>query len=278
MIKLREDILPEQDVMDKLKAWQNEIDRLGTFQEKIIKAKISFENKNRKGNPTFNKVKTKLIELCSGAERCVYCEDSKADEVEHICPKALYPEKCFEWENYVYACGTCNGPKNNQFAVFRDDNGALELLNVKVGEELIEPINGKPVLINPRFEDPMDYCILDISSTFKFVIIAQKGTDEYLKADYTFNKILRLNEQREYLRIARKTAFENYKSRLYVYTDKKLKGANFQVLEGLIENLQQECHPTVWKEMQRWHKRKILSKIDSELDNLFLASPEALDW
>ena len=28
--------------------------------------------------------------MCSGAERCHYCEDSKADEVEHLLPKDAY--------------------------------------------------------------------------------------------------------------------------------------------------------------------------------------------
>ena len=48
----------------------------------------------------------------------MYCEDSVGDEVEHHRPKNLYPDHTFLWDNYLYACGPCNGPKNNRFAVF----------------------------------------------------------------------------------------------------------------------------------------------------------------
>lgn len=37
-------------------------------------------------------------------------------------PKNMYPEKVFVWSNYLFSCGLCNGPKNNQFAVF-DNTG-----------------------------------------------------------------------------------------------------------------------------------------------------------
>jgi hypothetical protein len=35
------------------------------------------------------------------------------DEAEHINPKDLYLERVFDWANYLYACGPCNGPKSN---------------------------------------------------------------------------------------------------------------------------------------------------------------------
>ena len=34
--------------------------------------------------------------MCAGAKRCMYCEDSAADEVEHHLPKNLYPEFVFD--------------------------------------------------------------------------------------------------------------------------------------------------------------------------------------
>ena len=72
-------------------------------------------------NPTFRKVRESLTRMCSGAQRCVYCEDSVGDEVEHIEPKDLYPCLVFLWTNYVYACGRCNGGKSNKFAVVSGD-------------------------------------------------------------------------------------------------------------------------------------------------------------
>jgi len=215
--------------------------------------------------------------MCSGARRCVYCEDSVADEVEHIHPKDLYPNFCFHWDNYVYACGSCNGPKNNKFAIFKKDDGSFHIVNPPRRTKATEPAEGNDALINPRVEDPLDFCMLDLASTFKFVIIAKAGTNDALKADYTFNEVLRLNE-REFLRKARETAYTNYKSRLGYYTTQKLGGDTLDKLDDLIENLQQEAHPTVWKEMQRYHSKGILKSIDKDLDDLFIKSPEAIKW
>ncbi len=118
MIKLPTQISPSKKALEGLRKYQSEIDKLPTFEEKSRKAKVVFPKRNKNGNKVFDEIKIKLTEMCSGARRCIYCEDSVGDEVEHIHPKNLYPEMCFCWENYVYACGKCNGPKGDQFAVF----------------------------------------------------------------------------------------------------------------------------------------------------------------
>ena len=274
MIKLSDDIFPAQDVLDKLKEYQDEIDALPSFVERSQKAKKSFPAKNNKKNKYFNAVKEKLLEMCSGAERCVYCEDSKADEVEHIRPKDFFPESCFVWENYVYACGNCNGPKNNKFAIFRNDTEEFYDVRLNLGAE---PPKGKDAIINPRNESAMDYCILDLRDTFKFVIIKSPGTKEHKKADYTFNEILRLNE-REFLRKARRLAYGNYKARLNYYTKQKTAGASQNQLDRMIEEIKGESNPTVWKEMQRYFERGFLPPFDQDLHKLFEECPEALDW
>jgi hypothetical protein len=237
-----------------------------------------FPLRNKKGNPTFDKVKEKLSALCSGAERCAYCEDSKGDEVEHIYPKDLYPSRCFEWDNYLYACGPCNGPKNNQFAIFRDADGVFQAVQPPKGQLAVEPPSGEAVLLNPRVEDPLNYCMLDLATTFKFVIIAPRGTKEYDRANYTFNTVLKLNDQREYLRKARKSAYGNYRARLLEYNHQKGQGATPEQLAVLQKGIRGEAHPTVWKEMQRYHSMGLLIHVDAALDALFVASPEALTW
>lgn len=277
MILYSKDIKPSKEILDRLKLYQDEIDNLATFELRSERAKIDFPKRNRIGNKVFDEIKIKLTEMCSGARRCVYCEDSVADEVEHIQPKDLYPNFCFHWDNYVYACGNCNGPKNNKFAIFRKDSGKFEELNPPKGTKASKPPLGDNALINPRIEDPMDFCMLDLASTFKFVIIKIAGTKDAQKADYTFNRVLRLND-REFLRKARANAYTNYKSRLGYYVHEKFNGKKNDILEKLVENLRRESHQTVWKEMQRQHSIGILSKIDKDLDELFVKSPEALNW
>lgn len=273
MIQLPTHLSPSDEVLEQLRAYQAEI--VGDFAAKqtLVKRKTvpGFSSRNKPNNPTFKAVREVLSEMCSGARRCAYCEDSVADEVEHIFPKDLFPDKCYEWLNYLYACEPCNGPKSSLFAVFLPD-GEMVVLNSDQ-----EPPNDSSVLINPRLENGMDFCKLDLIS-FDFKIIAPEDTRAHQRADYTFNTVLRLNTQRAYLVEARENAYINYKSRLGFYHSKKENNAPLSQLDKMVEQLKKEAHPTVWKEMQRSHQEGSLANIDPELDQLFQACPEALIW
>lgn len=157
MIKLPQHISPSVSTLDSLRRYQVDIDAMSNFEERADKAGDLFTKRNKKGNGTFDDIKECLTQMCSGARRCAYCEDSVADEVEHIYPKALYPSLCFDWDNYLYACGNCNGPKNNKFAVFRFNDGEFQEVNSPKGSPQTEPPGGECVLINPRKEDAMEF-------------------------------------------------------------------------------------------------------------------------
>src|SRR5271156_7017235 len=106
-----------------LTAFQAEINSNRSYAEAVSAANRLFALRNTVKNKTFQAVRAALATMCSGARRCCYCEDSCADEIEHIKPKHLYPELVFTWHNYVYACGPCNGPKNNRFRIFHSRTG-----------------------------------------------------------------------------------------------------------------------------------------------------------
>ena len=42
---------------------------------------------------------------------CGYCEREAKGEVDHFRPKSIYPERVYSWENWVFACHTCNNNK-----------------------------------------------------------------------------------------------------------------------------------------------------------------------
>src|SRR5688572_20459922 len=138
MIRLRRVKLPS-DTLRELQHLQAAVDAHMNYEERVSYAKVQFSRRNRTTNPTFTEVRKTLTKMCSGARRCVYCEDSYADEVEHIKPKDLYPEETFLWENYIYACGPCNGPKNNHFAVFSTITGILADVTRGRNAVIIEP-------------------------------------------------------------------------------------------------------------------------------------------
>lgn len=54
--------------------------------------------------------------LCMNiGEYCSYCEhpiDYRDLEVEHIQAKSLYPQKTYDWDNFLLSCSTCNGRDN----------------------------------------------------------------------------------------------------------------------------------------------------------------------
>ena len=168
MIRLLPVELP-QHALDALHGFQRRVDAGATYADQVVLAKRLFPQQNKPKNKTFNAVKHALTELCSGARRCCYCEDSVADEAEHIKPKNLYPEVVFAWENYLYACGPCNGPKNNGFAVFATDDGRIVHVRRARGAPVRPPTPGAAVLIDPRWEDPLEYMELDLLDTFVMV-------------------------------------------------------------------------------------------------------------
>jgi uncharacterized protein (TIGR02646 family) len=268
MILLRSTTLSDE-ASAALVAYQADVDAAGDYAARVQRAAERFESRNKKGSMVFDQVKKTLATMCSGSGRCAYCEDSAASEVEHVRPKSLYPEATFSWPNYVFACGPCNRPKSNRFAVFPEGQHTLVEVSRKPRAEITPPLPGDPVFLDPRAEDAMKWIMLDLLETFRFRSIATKGTRHHQRASYTI-ETLKLN--RDVLLEARKQAFEDYLAQLDRYVHKKRAGASVEALAEIRDTIACRQHPTVWREMQRQH-----DKHDS-LRPLFAAAPEAACW
>jgi uncharacterized protein (TIGR02646 family) len=266
MIRLPETHLPPAAAA-QLSRWQLAIDIIPGYEAQVIEAAKRFKSRNTKTNATFNAVRASLHEMCSGQRRCAYCEDSAADEVEHIRPKAFFPNSTFDWRNYVYACGPCNGPKNNRFAVFVKGNRH----DLSRGRDEIPapPPAGDPLLIDPRSEDPLDFFLLDLRDTFWIVPQPSLSPKDRERAEYTI-EVLSLN--RDILPKVRKEAYDGYRARLREYVEELGRGALKPRLRHLQMALLRVAHPTVWREMQRLGDRI------PELHRLFAALPGARHW
>lgn len=249
---------------------QAEVDAAGSYAEQVVEGKRLFELRNVRGNAVFDEVKRALTEMCSGARRCAYCEDSAADEVEHIRPKDLYPHVVFTWSNYVYACGPCNGPKASHFAVFAE--GPAQPIEVarKRWDPILPPRDGDPVLIDPRAEDATKLMSLDLRETYFFIPLAAEGTRDHARAEYTI-RTLRLNIRDELPR-ARRQAYRDYVANVRHYQHERDAEASAARLVELREAVQRRQHPTVWREMQRQREQL------PELQALFADVPEATTW
>lgn len=265
--------LPDKDLSEAtltaLASYQQEVDGAGVYADQVTKAKAIWRNRSR--NRPFDEVKSTLADMCWGPGRCGYCGDSAADEIEHIWPKDLYPQKTFVWSNYLYACGPCNGPKNNQFAIFPD--AAPEQLTKLAHPETgpVQPPSGSSVLIDPRVEDPMQYLWLDVTGTFAFTPVEDdENTISWKRANYTIN-VLNLNS-RDALIEARWLAYGRYRSRLFEYVTRMEDNGDEAQLQAIKEEIKREGHPTVWREMKRQQA------LIPELKALFDQAPQALNW
>ena len=261
----------------QLATYQQAVLNAGDYTAQVAEAKRRFGQYNTLNNTTFQEVKIRLTEMCVGSRRCNYCEDSVADEVEHIAPKDLYPERVFLWENYCYTCGPCNGPKSNRYAVFRaDQNGTFYKIpahpRAQPGQpyQLTPPPPGLEALIDPRKENPLDFLLLDIAGGFQFSEFADSGTTDYKRASYTID-LLRLNVRADLIK-ARRIAYTNFLARLREYIHERDSGMSQSHLDTLQQNLRDENHQTVWQEMVRQYQTIPV------LTTLFGQASEALSW
>lgn len=95
--------------------------------------KIPDNVKNKYNHPD---IKEALIQETHG--KCMYCESYISavtpEHIEHYRPKAIYPQKTFEWNNLGLSCPWCNIKKSNSF----DETCAI---------------------VNPYFENPDDFFV-----------------------------------------------------------------------------------------------------------------------
>jgi len=266
--------LPDVSLSAGALAWlaelQQAVDAEPTYAQQVEAGKRLFEAK--RGLVGFRPVLTALKRMCSGAQRCCYCEDSQATDAEHIKPKDFYPGLVFAWENYLFACARCNRPKSNTCDIHRQDDGARLRVPAFVRQHKRPPPAGDAVLINPRLEDPLELMMLEMRDTFFFLPRAAPDTRDWERARHTID-LLKLNEE-DVLPKSRAEAYAGYRDRLKRYVDQKARGEPPEALRHTVTSLHQMRHPTVWHEM----KRQRAFPHHQEINRLFTAAPEALDW
>ncbi|MCX6379572.1 MAG: hypothetical protein NT023_08865 [Armatimonadetes bacterium] len=267
MIRLPSVTLPEA-AQTALTNLQKVVSAKPTFAEQVAEGKREYELARKRTE--FKPILNALNSMCSGAQRCHYCEDSAATDVEHIHPKDFYPQLVFDWENYLYACTRCNRPKSNRFDIHAHTTGERLSVPALVKATGTHPELGDPLLINPRLEDPMELMILDLRGTFYFFPRTAKDSRDWQRAKFTIDLLL-LNEV-DLLPTARAEAYGSYVARLKEYVHDKAAGSPSNALvhkEAAIKRMQ---HPTVWREMKRQQERI------PALQELFTLAPEALTW
>jgi len=256
---------PGAETLRLLVEFQSEVDGASSFEERVLLADRLFKSRNCEADPAFAEVRGLLATMCCGVLRCHYCEGSACNQIDHFRPKSWFPESVFDWFNFVYACHGCNHRKLNGFAIYRNDTGARYDLPKRRNADAAPPPAGMDVAINPRRENPFAFLDLDIAETFHFVPCPNLGQHPRERARYTC-ALIGLNERG--LPEARRAAFENY-----VLHFKHYGGSSDPEVRARIQRtISTSNHRTVWLEMKRQRASY------PELDALFAAAPEALDW
>jgi uncharacterized protein (TIGR02646 family) len=277
----------EQNILTNLQAV---VDKETTFEMKASKAADLWETKgSAAGKRSFKVIANTLSEMCVFVNVCNYCEQSEANDIEHIFPKSFFTHSAFLWENYILACKQCNsGHKLDKGFVL---DGGNDLVALKRG---IEPPFPTIAFINIRTEDPNDFMILN-PTTFKFDILDNLSKADYNKADATLS-ILELNTRSTLLE-ARKSAARHYYEMLerlirikesksieelqgvlnplddkFDFT-KQLEDIKSEIIENFRIYISTYQHPSVWHSIKR-----IQSHIHPKWKIIFDSIPEAASW
>lgn len=277
----------EQTVLTQLQA---QVNSEVSFAKKAEKAKTLWATKGGKeGKQAFVKIADVLAEMCVSVKTCNYCEGNEANDIEHIFPKSFFPERAFEWQNYLLACKQCNTGYKLDKCFVMDADGTVH--STVRG---VEPIHGNVALINPRIDNPKEFLWLNME-VGKFELHIDLSEAHKNKALKTL-EILALNE-RDYLIVGRKRVADE----LYDKMDRlsrivkagtvseiesilapyhglidaalPIETIKNQVIETTKQHIYKLLHPSVWYAIQT-----IASKVNLKWKAIFEVIPEALEW
>lgn len=273
MIFLRDEP-PPLPALEQLGAWQAEVDAIPDYPARVEHADRRFNARNRKGNQTFEAVRGALRSMTGEIERCCYCEDSLAHQIEHVRPRSLSPEQVFVWPNMLWACGFCNNRKLARHAVVLEDQ-LVEVVRRR-GEPVEPPLAGAIAMLDPRAEDPMAFMSLDLADTFQFV--ARLGLDIVAakRVRYTID-VLGLND--DPFPALRNEAYFQIQESLSEYVRRRDLGDSEMRLANLRARFARRSHQTVWREVQRQMRARVRPlTLGRDFSPLFDVVPEALTW
>ncbi len=275
----------------QLEALQKLVNDKARFADKTAKAQSLWDNKSssRIGKATFEEIKMQLVKMCVSVGICNYCEQSEANDIEHIFPKSFFPSLTFVWSNYLLACKQCNTAFKLDRCFVLDTHG-----NIQETIRGQEPAHQTVTLINPRLEDPAEYMILN-TQNYIFEIYDDLSSVKYNKADKTL-EILALNTRHTLIATREHTAQYFYQRmallvRLldaetieqihhlltpydrYLDTNKTLNELKASITDGFKRDIVQHAHPSVWAAI-----KLVDSKTNPKWANLFQQLPDALTW
>lgn len=141
MIPITRAGLPD-DLSARLAVLTNELTAVPA--EEQAKAARALWEKSGTRTRVYRPLKSILQQMALGLEQCMYCGADFGTDVDHFDPIARSPLRAFDWLNHLLACATCNS--NHKRDLFPTD------------------VDGRPLLIDPTTEDPLNHMTLSLST------------------------------------------------------------------------------------------------------------------
>lgn len=191
MLKLTRPQL-SQSAAEQLRELQRDLDAAGGYLQRcqaVSSRWSAWKADDRK------EVQSVLTQMAPSVQRCMYCLDSAAVEIEHFRPKGAFPAFAFRWDNLLWVCGGCNRTKLQQFPVRGQARWKAEEMKAAISQQpnLEQDLVG--LLLDPASDDPESFLEIDIAGgTFLFVPRLGLNDDDKERAEETI-RVLGLNSR-----------------------------------------------------------------------------------
>lgn len=120
------------------------------------------------GTPARSDVETQLD--AAFHSKCAYCEIIVPRDIEHFYPKSKFPDRMFQWTNYLRACKNCNTEKLDTFDL----------------------VDGSPVLLDPCDDEPSKFLTWDLNTGLP---ILNSAPERHSRAEATVTMFGLRNQQ-----------------------------------------------------------------------------------
>ncbi|MSP01323.1 MAG: HNH endonuclease [Acetobacteraceae bacterium] len=208
---------------------------------KYLTARDLFSSKA--GN-SFDEIRSTLSDMSPPGKACFYCERDRYRDIDHIRPIRFFPETCFSWQNFVYACTRCNqDAKRDQVWIINESGELLKYdRSTPLGTALPR---GLHALIDIRHEDPLEFLALELE-TGLFVAIGQDAVTR-LRGCFTRDLFGLNSDDLSKIRRQMRETFILYLTR---YSDATRAG-DPDAAERALDEIKELPHPTVLDEIRR---------------------------
>lgn len=156
--------------------------------------------KSFRGTTNCRAIQNALGAMSGTRQRCSYCSDSHASDIDHFIPMATDYSATFRWPNMLWVCARCNRTKGMRFPV--DSLGAPLLINPTSLDPWAKlTLDQSTGIISARFRngsfDVMGEATLKILPTINYEAVAEGRLRIINRLDEVFQKIVQNGDTSE---------------------------------------------------------------------------------